>query len=52
MGPLTTTGKDFALINTSIESAYNEAYTKAGYTIDDFAKTVIDMPNGRRSCPR
>jgi hypothetical protein len=24
--------KEFALINTSIESAYNEAYTKAGYS--------------------
>jgi hypothetical protein len=35
------------LINTSIESAYNEAYTKDGYAINDFeAKTVIDMPNG------
>jgi hypothetical protein len=42
---------DFALIYMSIESAYNEAYTKAGYTINDFeAKTVIDMPTGCRSC--
>jgi hypothetical protein len=43
--------EEFALINTSIESAYNEAYTKAGYTINDFGvKTVIDMPNGCTSC--
>jgi hypothetical protein len=47
------TEKEFALINPSIESAYNEAYTKAGYTINDFeAKTVIDMPTGCRSCSR
>jgi hypothetical protein len=37
--------KDFAAIDKSIVSAYNEAFTKAGYTTSSFEVLAdIDMP--------